>query len=75
MSASAKALGEHREIHVAIGTAAQAYALAAQIEQRYDGAVLSFVQVCRDFAAVTEAARSAHLDAIRKRSVNDRRPS
>src|SRR5579885_3790062 len=61
MPAAAENSRERRQIDLGVGAAAEAHALAAQIEERDHGARLALVERGRDFAAVAEAAGAAHL--------------
>src|SRR5271167_3316702 len=72
MTAAAEMLRENRQINLAVGAAAEADALAAQIEQRDDGAGLTLVEMRRDFAAVAEAARRPHRYAVVELAIDHR---
>src|ERR1700735_1254335 len=72
MTTTAEMLCKDRQINVAVGAAAEAHALAAQVEQRDDGARLALVEIRRDFAAIAEAARGPHRDAVVELAIDHR---
>src|SRR5882724_3690293 len=72
MAAAAEDPRQRREIDFRIGAAAEAHALAAQVEQRDHRARLSLVERRRNFAAIAEAAGAADLDAVVEHAIYDR---
>src|ERR1700683_4732217 len=72
MTPAAEMLRKKRQINLTVGAAAQADALAAQVEERDDGAGLALVEMRRDFAAIAEAARRPHCDAVVELAIDHR---